>query len=129
MTGEAAVAERRRILVVDDERGVRALCTDVLKRAGYEAEAVDSPTAALSRLEEAEFDLILVDINMPQMSGIGLCRRIREKRPQQTVVLITGYPSINTAVNGIREGASDYLTKPFTPEALRDVVSRALSAS
>ncbi len=128
MTGEAAATERRRILVVDDERGVRSLCTDVLRRAGYEAEAVDSPMAALSRLEEAKFDLILVDINMPQMSGIGLCRRIREKHPQQTVVLITGYPSINTAVNGIREGASDYLTKPFTPEALRDVVSRALAA-
>jgi DNA-binding response OmpR family regulator len=114
------------VLIVDDERGVRALCTDLLRRAGYRAEAVDSAGAALARLDEEDFDLVLLDVNMPVMDGIELCRRIRQRRVEQAVVLITGLPSIDTAVRGIREGARDYLSKPFTPAQLREVVSRTL---
>jgi two-component system, NtrC family, response regulator AtoC len=115
-----------RILVVDDERGVRALCCDLLKRAGYQAEAVDSGPAALGRAAEHEFDVVLADVNMPRMDGIELCRRLRHERPDQIVVLITGYPSIENAVRGMKEGARDYVTKPFTPDELRLVVARAL---
>jgi DNA-binding NtrC family response regulator len=115
-----------RILVVDDERGVRALCSDLLKRAGYEVEAVDSGPAALARFAEAEFDAVLADVNMPRMDGIELCRRLRQERPDQIVVLITGFPSIENAVRGMKEGAVDYVTKPFTPDELRLVVARAL---
>ncbi len=118
---------RERVLIVDDERGVRALCTDLLRRAGYDTEAVDSPTAALRRLDEARFDVIVMDINMPVMNGVELCRRIRARHSEQPVVLITGCPSIETAVRGIREGASEYLVKPFTPDQLREVVGRALT--
>jgi DNA-binding NtrC family response regulator len=116
------------ILVVDDERGVRALCTDVLQRAGYRTEAVDSALAALGRTGEREYSLIVMDIHMPVMDGVELCRRIRQRRPDQPVVLITGCPSIDTAVRGIRNGASEYLSKPFTPEILRETVARALDA-
>ena len=116
----------RRILIVDDERGVRALCTDILQRGGYEAEAVDSAWAALDRIDAAHFDLALVDINMPAMSGIELCRRLRERRPDLPVVLITGCPTIESAVRGIGSGATDYVCKPFTPEALREAVARVL---
>jgi DNA-binding NtrC family response regulator len=115
------------ILVVDDERGVRALCTDILTRAGYETEAADSALAALGRLDERDYSLILMDIHMPVMDGVELCRRIRQRRPDQPVVLITGCPSIDTAVRGIRNGASDYLAKPFTPETLRETVARVLA--
>jgi DNA-binding NtrC family response regulator len=115
-----------RILVVDDERGVRALCSDLLKRAGYEVEAVDSGPAALGRATESEFDLVLADVNMPRMDGIELCRKLREARPDQIVILITGFPSIENAVRGMKEGARDYVTKPFTPDELRLVVARAL---
>src|SRR5512137_650895 len=117
---------KERILVVDDERGVRALCTDLLKRAGYEVETADSAPTALGRLAEAEFDVLLADINMPRMDGIELCKRARQERPDQIVILITGYPSIENAVRGMKEGARDYVTKPFTPDELRLVIARAL---
>lgn len=116
----------QRILIVDDERGVRALCSDLLQRSGYETEAVDSASAALARIDAAGFDLALVDIHMPKMSGIELCRRMRTRRPDLPVVLITGYPSVRSAVRGIGCGASDYVSKPFTPESLREVVARVL---
>jgi DNA-binding NtrC family response regulator len=116
----------RRILIVDDERGVRMLCSDVLRRSGYETEAVQSASAALDRIAAASFDMAIVDIHMPLMSGIELCRRMRGIRPDLPVALITGYPSIESAVRGIGFGASDYVSKPFTPEALREVVARVL---
>jgi DNA-binding NtrC family response regulator len=115
-----------RILVVDDERGVRAFCTDLLKRAGYEVETADSAPTALGRLAETEFDVVLADINMPRMDGIELCKRARHERPDQIVILITGYPTIENAVRGMKEGARDYVTKPFTPDELRLVIARAL---
>jgi DNA-binding NtrC family response regulator len=115
-----------RILVVDDERGVRAYCCDLLQRAGYRADAVDSAPAALGRIAEEDFDVLLADVNMPRMDGIELCRRVREQRPDQIVILITGYPSIENAVRGMKEGARDYVTKPFTPDELRLVIARAL---
>jgi DNA-binding NtrC family response regulator len=117
---------KERILVVDDERGVRAFCTDLLKRAGYEVETADSAPTALGRLAETEFDVLLADINMPRMDGIELCKRARQDRPDQIVILITGYPSIENAVRGMKEGARDYVTKPFTPDELRLVIARAL---
>ena len=115
-----------RILVVDDERGVRTLSTDVLRRAGYEVEEADSGAAALGRFAKGEFDVVLTDIKMPKMEGIELCKRLRHERPDQIVILVTGYPSIDSAVRGMKEGARDYVTKPFTPDEMRLVISRAL---
>jgi CheY-like chemotaxis protein len=126
MSCSEAPAGLQRILIVDDERGVRTLCSDVLRRSGYETESVDSALAALERIDGAGFDLALVDIHMPKMSGIELCRRLRARRPGLPVVLITGYPTIESAVRGIGFGATDYVSKPFTPEALREAVASAL---
>ncbi len=118
---------KSRILVVDDERGVRTFCTDLLTRAGYEVEAVDSGAAALERAAQQDFNLILADINMPRMNGIELCKQLRAINPEQIVILITGFPSIENAVEGMKEGARDYVTKPFTPDELRLVISRSLA--
>jgi len=112
--------------VVDDERGVRTFCSDLLRRAKHQVETAESGPAALTLFAEQEFDAVLADINMPKMDGIELCRRMRLERPDQIVILITGYPSIENAVRGMKEGALDYVTKPFTPDELRLVVSRAL---
>ena len=128
MPHRADLEPPQRILIVDDERGVRALCSDVLRRSGYETEAVDSATTALERLAAASFDMAIVDIHMPMMSGIELCRRMQGLRPGLPVALITGYPSIESAVRGIGFGARDYVSKPFTPDALREVVGRLLGA-
>ena len=118
------------ILVVDDERGIRALCSDVLGRAGYEVEAVDSAAGALAAVSRRRFDLILCDINLPDEDGVSILPRLLAPRgddsPPPAVLLITAYPSIDTAVRGMKLGARDYIGKPFSPDELRLVVRRAL---
>jgi len=114
------------ILVVDDERGIRALCSDVLGRAGYEVESVDSAAGALTLVARRRFDLILCDINLPDQDGVSLLPRLLIGDPPPAVLLITAYPSIDTAVRGMKLGARDYIGKPFSPDELRLVVRRAL---
>jgi DNA-binding NtrC family response regulator len=120
------------ILVIDDERGIRALCNDVLGRAGYEVETADCAAAALIAAGRRPFDLILCDINLPDQDGVSLLPKLLAPRPEHgdapppTIILITAYPSIDTAVRGLKLGARDYLAKPFSPDELRLVISRAL---
>ena len=103
-----------------------ALCSDLLRREGYLVDTAESAAAALALCDEADYDVVLADINMPKMDGIELCRRLRRRAPDQIVVLVTGYPSIENAIRGMKEGARDYVTKPFTPDELRLVVARSL---
>ena len=114
------------ILVVDDERGIRALCSDVLGRSGYEVEAVDSAAGALAAISRRKFDLILCDINLPDQDGVSILPRLLVGEQPPAVLLITAYPSIDTAVRGMKLGARDYIGKPFSPDELRLVVRRAL---
>jgi DNA-binding NtrC family response regulator len=114
------------ILVVDDERGIRALCNDVLGRTGYEVETVDTAAGALAAVSRRRFDLILCDINLPDQDGVSLLPRLLTGENPPAVLLITAYPSIDTAVRGMKLGARDYLGKPFSPDELRLVVRRAL---
>jgi len=114
------------ILVVDDERGIRALCSDVLGRAGYEIEAIDTAAGALAAVARRRFDLILCDINLPDQDGVSLLPRLLVGEAPPAVLLITAYPSIDTAVRGMKLGARDYIGKPFSPDELRLVVRRAL---
>ena len=115
-----------RILVVDDERGVRTLCADLLARAGYEPVTASSAEEALGIADREAFDIVLADVNLGGMDGIELCKRLRAQKPEQLVILITAYPSIENAVRGMKEGARDYVTKPFSPDELRLVIARAL---
>jgi len=115
------------ILVVDDERGIRALCSDVLGRAGHEVEAVDCAAGALAAIARRRFDLVLCDINLPDQDGVSLLPRLLVGDPPPAVLLITAYPTIDTAVRGMKLGARDYIAKPFSPDELRLVVSRALA--
>jgi DNA-binding NtrC family response regulator len=114
------------ILVVDDERGIRALCSDVLGRSGHEVEAVDSAAGALAAVSRKRFDLILCDINLPDQDGVSILPRLLVGENPPAVLLITAYPSIDTAVRGMKLGARDYIGKPFSPDELRLVVRRAL---
>ena len=115
------------ILVVDDERGIRALCSDVLGRAGHEVEAVDCAAGALAAIARRRFELVLCDINLPDQDGVSLLPKMLAADPPPAVLLITAYPSIDTAVRGMKLGARDYIGKPFSPDELRLVVSRALA--
>jgi DNA-binding NtrC family response regulator len=115
------------ILVVDDERGIRALCSDVLGRAGHEVEAVDSAAGALAAVARRRFDLVLCDINLPDQDGVSILPKLLVGERPPAVLLITAYPSIDTAVRGMKLGARDYIGKPFSPDELRLVVQRALA--
>ncbi len=116
-----------RILIIDDERGIRALCSDVLRRAGFEVEVADTGTAGLATAKTQRFDLIFCDINLPGIDGISLLPQLLASESPPTVILITAFPSVETAVKGMKLGARDYLTKPFTPDELRMVCGRALA--
>jgi CheY-like chemotaxis protein len=118
---------RGNILVIDDERGIRALCGDVLRRAGHQVEVAETAAAGLAAVGRTAFDLVLCDINLPDQDGVSLLPRLLDRDPAPTVILITAYPSIDTAVRGMKLGARDYLGKPFSPDELRLVVGRALA--
>jgi DNA-binding NtrC family response regulator len=115
-----------RILVIDDERGVRTLCADILARAGYAVTVCEDAERGLAQLAAEPVDLVLCDVHLPGMGGIEVCKRLHAERPDLPVVLITGFPSIESAVRGMKEGARDYVVKPFAPDELRLVVARAL---
>ena len=124
---KAAGKPKARILIVDDERGIRALCSEVLRRAGHAVEVADTHGAGLAAAAASPFDLIFCDINLPDRDGLSMLPVLLEREPRPTIILMTGFPSVETAVRGMKLGARDYLTKPFTPDELRLVCDRALT--
>ena len=114
------------ILVVDDEKIMQDSCARILSKEGYQVQTVASGEDAMELVEQAPFDIVLLDIKMPGMGGIETLRYLKEKDPGITILIITGYPSIDTAVKAIKLGAYDYITKPFTPDTLRIGVNRAI---
>ena len=113
-----------KLLVVEDDAGLREALIDTLLLAGYACQEVDSGEAALVALNKASYDLVISDIQMGGMSGLTLLQNIKSKYPEIPVLLMTAYATIDDAVKAIRDGAIDYLAKPFSPEVLLNQVSR-----
>ena len=107
-----------RILAIDDQRYFRELIEEMLTEEGYEAHSVASGEAALQVLEESSFEVILTDLVMPAMDGSELVRRIKQRHPDQAVVVVTGVVDVKTAVDAMKLGADDYLIKPFDSATL-----------
>jgi two-component system sensor histidine kinase/response regulator len=120
------VAERSNILVIDDERGIREGCRRALTPLGYTVEVADTGATGLRLLREGSFDLVLLDLMMPGMSGVEALDRIREIDPDIVVIIITGYATVEAAVRTIKKGAYDFISKPFTSDDLSLVVSQGL---
>jgi len=116
---------RGTILVVDDDCEMRGLVHDLLSEEGYATEAVESGEAAVLRIGESPCDLIISDLKMPGISGLDLLRMIKQGRPDQAMILITAFGSVETAIDAMKAGAIDYIIKPFKSESLRIVVERA----
>lgn len=114
-----------KILIVDDEQIIRDSFSRVLLKEGYAVEAVASGRLALERIAEEPFDLVLLDLKMPGLDGLETLREIKARDPDIICIMITGYPTIESAVKAVKSGAYDYLTKPCNPEELRMVVARA----
>lgn len=122
----SAKEEPARVLVVDDEGAIRYSVTKTLQRIGYKVDAVASAEEALDLMEQHEFDVLLTDIRMPGLSGVDLLARVRESYPDVSVILMTGYASLSTAVESLRLGAHDYLIKPSSSKDIRDSVGRGI---
>src|SRR5271167_603225 len=116
-----------RILVVDDEEAIREIVCAILAAAGYACQQAGSGLQALALLESGEeFELMLSDLMMADLDGIGLLERTKEKFPDLPVVMVTAVHDISVALAAIRNGAYDYLLKPFEREQLLATVRRAL---
>ena len=115
-----------RILVVDDEEIVRLSCQRVLTEEGYEVQTRLSGPEALRLLAEELFDVAIVDLKMPGMDGIEVLQAIKRDYPHIPVIMITGYATVESAVEAMKSGAFDYLPKPFTPDEVAVVVKKAL---
>src|ERR1017187_5221546 len=116
-----------RILVVDDEKQICEIITSMLIAANYECREGASGLEALALLESGEqFDLMLSNLLMPELDGIGLLERTTDKYPDMSVVMVTGVHDVSMALSAMRNGAFDYLMKPFERQQLVAVVRRAL---
>jgi two-component system, NtrC family, response regulator HydG len=114
------------ILVIDDDKAMRDACFQILSRQGYRVELAASAKQGLSLLERLSFDTILLDLVMPDLDGLEALKKIRALDPDVEVIIITGYGTIQSAVESIKAGAFHFLSKPFVPDDLRNLVSRAL---
>lgn len=116
-----------KILLVDDETNIREGLKAILQKDGHEVRDVASADAALTLLSTYEAEAAVLDIRMPGMTGTELLSAIRAKRPNLAIVMLTGHGTLETAMTAVKEGAFDYLLKPAKPDALRDVIMRALT--
>ena len=117
-----------KILVVDDDQGMREFLEIMLSREGYRVSTSSDAGKALSRCRKETFDLIITDLKMPKMDGIGFLKEVKQISPETMVILITAYASGETAVTAMKEGAYDYIEKDFAIEDLNRIVRNALAA-
>jgi DNA-binding response OmpR family regulator len=114
------------ILVVDDEGAIRYSISKTLQRVGYQVHTASSGEEALEMMERQEYDVVLTDIRMPGLTGVELLARIKEQAPDSVVILLTGYASLETAIESLRLGAHDYLVKPSSSHDIRDSVAEGV---
>jgi len=110
---------RHRILLVDDEQNILEIMKIALRDEGYEVVSTPNPKKSLDIIQNQGFDAVITDIKMAEMDGITLLKKVKEQFPEMVVILITAYASIETAIQALREGAADYITKPFRIEELK----------
>ncbi len=126
MGAQAAVKPRGRILIVDDELVVRDSLGKWFSSEGYQVRPVASGREALEAIQQGDWEIALIDIKMPGMDGMELQARLKEADPDLTVIVMTGYASVETAVQALKQGAYDYITKPVDPDELSHLVQNAL---
>ena len=123
--GENGVSSPR-ILVVDDEMIVCESCKRILEEDGYEVETALSGREAFDKMKESPFDIIITDLKMPEIDGMEVLRTFRKEYPDAIVIMITGFSTVETAVEAMKLGAFDYIPKPFTPDEVSIVVKKAI---
>jgi signal transduction histidine kinase len=120
------VADQLKVLVVDDEEPIRDSCRQVLTKAGYECHTAVDGIEGLHFAHQVEPDLVLLDLMMPGMDGLSMLEQLIKTHPNVVCIVITGYATIESAVDAMKHGAFDFLPKPFTPDELRVIVTRGM---
>jgi two-component system, OmpR family, phosphate regulon sensor histidine kinase PhoR len=115
-----------RILVVDDEPRIREACKLVLEECGYEVSLASSGVQAIEDISAKHYDIILLDLMMPEMSGFDALAKIKALDPETVVIVITGYATLEHSVEAMKKGAFDFIPKPFTPDHLRMTIAKAI---
>lgn len=115
---------KTKILIVEDDHGLREALVDTLLLGGYEVSSVDSAENAMVKLSQDTFDLMVSDIQMQGMNGLSLLKSVKKKHPNLPIVLMTAYANVNDAIQAMRDGATDYLSKPFAPQVLLNLIGR-----
>lgn len=120
---------KKKILVIDDEPIVRISCERTLKPEGYDVSLASSGQEGIDMLEKDAFSLVLLDLKMPDIDGIEVLNRIKNSWPDTKVVMVTGYSTVETAVQALRLGAYNFVEKPFTPDILLKAVKEVFEKS
>lgn len=120
--------DKTRILIIDDEDIVLKSCLRILKNEAYEIDTVYSGEEGLKKISDKDFDIVITDLKMPGLSGMEVLATLRKNKPEITVIIFTGYATVENAREALKMGAFDYIPKPFTNEELRTVVDNAVKS-
>src|SRR5437660_2880646 len=118
--------EKKQVLIVDDEPNLRKILSAQLSRDGYDVMTAEDGEQGLEALREHHIDLVITDLKMPKVDGMTLLREALREEPELPVVMITAHGTVDTAVEALKLGAFDYLTKPFDKDEVRQIVAKAL---
>ena len=121
-----AEANLLNLLIVDDERAIREGCREVAQGIGYSTYIADNAEHAFRVLETTSIDVVLLDLRLPGPGGLEVLSEVKRRRPETVVIVMTGYASVQSAVQAMKQGAYDYVTKPFNLEELRLILERVL---
>jgi len=126
ITGVTLLPEQPRVLVVDDEKFIRDILSDFLTMEGYAVRTASDGTHAVTELSRSHFDLVISDLKMPRMGGLDLLQHVAKLQPEALTVIMTGFGTVETAIDAMKHGAYDYILKPFKVEEIVHVVQRGL---
>ncbi len=116
-----------KVLVVDDEKSMRDFMEIMLTKEGYEVDKADSGSEAVEKSGENRYDLIIADMMMPGMTGLELLKEVKSRRPEQDFIVMTAFASVDTAIEAMKEGALDYITKPFKVDEIKLVINKSIN--
>src|SRR5688500_18153994 len=118
--------DRPRVLVVDDEKFIRDIIADFLGMEGYVVRTADDGSSAIAELSRARYDMVISDLKMPRMGGLELLKEVARTHPETLTVIMTGFGTVETAIDAMKQGAYDYILKPFKVEEIVHIVQRGL---
>jgi DNA-binding NtrC family response regulator len=125
-TGLRERFERPHVLLMEDEMSLAKGLAMVMREEGYDVDLANTGRGALEKFQKSDFDLLVADLRLPDIDGMDVVEQVRGKKPKTNVVIITGYPSVSSAVQAVKMGVSDYLRKPFTEDEFMTAVKSSL---